>query len=71
MKSYILSNFWVSGCKYDQGEKDSRMRKVAIVILATILFCFLLCGCNGPAGFQNVENIVSIDYSYNSYTNTC
>ena len=46
------------------------MRKVVIAFLATMLFCFLLCGCNGPAGFQNVENIVSIDYSYNSYTSS-
>lgn len=46
------------------------MRKVAIVILATMILLSLLCGCSGPAGFQDVENIVSIAYSYNSYTSS-
>ena len=46
------------------------MRKVIIVILSVIISLSLLCGCYGSTGFQNVENIVSIDYSYNSCNNS-
>lgn len=44
------------------------MRKFIIVILSVIITFSLLCSCYVPADFQDVENIVSIEYSYNNST---
>ena len=42
------------------------MRRI-IVSISIILIITILCGCSGPAGFQDVQNIVSVDYQFEGY----
>ncbi len=45
------------------------MRKI-LASISIILVLTILCGCSGPAGFQDVQNIVSIDYQFEGYQTT-
>ena len=38
--------------------------KKAIFFISAILVVSMLCGCTGPTGFQDVQNIAFVEYSY-------
>lgn len=42
------------------------MRRI-IASISIMLVLTILCGCSGPAGFQDVQNIVSVDYQFEGY----
>lgn len=47
------------------------MRRI-IVSISIILIITILCGCSGisrPEGFQDVQNIVSVDYQFGDFQN--
>ena len=49
----------------------SEMRKI-IASISIILVFTILCGCSGisrPEGFQDVQNIISVDYQFGDFQN--
>ena len=43
----------------------TKMRRI-LASISIILVLTTLCGCSGPEGFQDVQNIVSVDYQFES-----